>query len=68
MPTQKKKGHKLQFKKEFPLEEILNDMRQKYGKINKSHMLTSMTIIDTKERWNCPNLDKLHATKEKKIR
>ena len=46
----------------------INDMGGKNGKINKSHMLTSMTIIDTKERWNCPNLDKLHATKEKKTR
>ena len=40
-------------------------MGGKYVKINNSHMLTSMTIIDNKERWNCPNLDKLHATKEK---
>ena len=66
MPTPTKKGQKFQFEKKFSLEEICNDMGGKYGKINKSHMLTSMTIIDTKERWNYPNLDKLHATKEKK--
>ena len=32
------------------MEEICNEMEGKYGKINKSHMLASMTIINTKEK------------------
>ena len=48
-------------------------MGGKYGKINKSHMLTSMTIINTKERggttqiWiNCM-LQKIKKTQQDSI-